>query len=41
MAFCNFSGDKLSENSIIIDNAFFTEFLPIANILNLYNKEEL
>lgn len=31
MAFCNFSGDKISENSIIIDNAFFTEFLPIAN----------
>lgn len=30
MAFCNFSGDKISENSIILDNAFFTEFLPIA-----------
>ena len=31
MAFCNFSGDKISENSVILDNAFFTEFLPIAN----------
>lgn len=31
MAFCNFSGDKISENSIVIDNAFFTEFLPIAS----------
>ena len=31
MAFCNFSGDKISENSVLIDNAFFTEFLPIAN----------
>jgi len=31
MAFCNFSGDKISENSVLIDNSFFTEFLPIAN----------
>lgn len=31
MAFCNFSGDKISENSVLIDNVFFTEFLPIAN----------
>lgn len=31
MAFCNFSGDKISENSVILDNMFFTEFLPIAS----------
>lgn len=31
MAFCNFSGDKISENSVILENSFFTEFLPIAS----------